>query len=172
MLKITGAILLLAGSTGIGFSIFMEMKQRLCHIRSLHHMFTLLESEIGYVRATMEEACLALCPKFAQPYRGFLEQICKEMADNRGSSFASLWKKAVREQLAGLPLKESDWEILEKFADYTGHMDLTLQRKLIAYEIEDFSRLAAQIEKEIAGKGRLCLTFGVMGGLFLTVVFL
>lgn len=172
MLKIAGAILLIAGTTGIGISMRFEMKQRLYHIKYMHHIFTLLASEIGYARATMEEACRNLCTKAESPYRYFLEQIYKEMEANSGISFSALWKKAMKEHLSALPFKAKEWEVIDSFADYTGYMDIELQRKLIDYEIQDLEKLAAQTEGEIVTQGRLCVTFGVMSGLFLTVIFL
>lgn len=172
MLKIAGAILLIAGTTGIGISMRFEMKQRLYHIKYMHHIFTLLASEIGYAKATMEEACRNLYEKMESPYQRFLEQIYREMESGSGISFSVLWRNAVQEHLQGLPLKANEWEVIDSFADYTGYMDIELQRRLIDYEMQNLEKLAQQVEKEIVTQGRLCVTFGVMSGLFLTVIFL
>lgn len=172
MFKITGAILLIAGTTGVGVSLRSEMKQRLYHVNCMQHIFTLLASEIGYAKATMEEACRSICAKAENPYRRFLEQIYRGIEANQGVSFAVLWRTAMKEQLSALPLKEKEWDVIDGFADYTGCMDMELQRKLIDCEIQDLEKLAAQIESEIATQGRLYITFGVMSGLFLTVLFL
>lgn len=172
MLKITGAILLIAGTTGLGISMRNEIKQRLYHVKYMQHIFTLLASEIGYAKATMEEACRDLYEKVESPYRCFLEQIYKEMRSGSGVTFSVLWKKAMQEHLSALPFGAKEWKVIDSFADYTGCMDIELQRKLIDYEIRDLEKLAVQIEGEIGTRGRLCVTMGVMSGIFLTVIFL
>lgn len=172
MLKITGAILLVTGTTGVGISMFSNMKKRLFHVRYMHYLFTLLLSEIGYAKATMAEACRSISRKAESPYRQFLEQIYKEMEGNAGVSFAKVWQTAMQKHLLQLPLKETDREVIGSFADYTGYMDIELQKQLIGYKLQDLEKLTQQIEEEVEKQGKLYILFGAMSGLFLTVILL
>ncbi|MBQ8591341.1 MAG: stage III sporulation protein AB [Lachnospiraceae bacterium] len=172
MLKITGAILLVLGTTGVGISFASDMKKRLYHIRYLYHIFSLLLSEIGYAKASIEEACRTVSDKVQRPYRQFLEQIYEKMKANTGEAFAELWKHAMQAHLSELPLKKADWKILEEFADYTGYMDIDLQKQVITYKLQDLEKLILQIEEETAKQSKLYLTLGFMSGVFLTIVLL
>lgn len=172
MLKITGAILLTAGTTGIGVSLLWEAKRRLYHVRYIHRIFTLLAGEISYAKATIGEACKTVSTKAESPYGDFLRQVYTQIAENAGASFAQIWKEAVKKHLSELPFKETELHVIEAFADYTGYMDIELQKCFMTYEIQDLEKLAGQIEEELSRQGKLYVTFGVMSGLFLTIILL
>lgn len=172
MFKITGAILLLAGTMGAGMSMYLDKRRRLYHIRYMQRIFTLLAGEIAYAKSTMEEACLAVSAKVESPYRELLEKIYAGLTDGNGYSFTDVWSRAVSEHLTSLPLKKTELAMVEKFADYTGYMDIELQKRFIMYETEDLEKLAVQAEEELTRQGKLYITFGVMSGLFLIIILL
>ena len=111
MLKLIGALLVIAGGIGMGFSYRQEMQDRLYHTKMLHRIIELLESEIGYSKATLPEACGNVASRLPKPYIDGLEKVREIMNSNRGLTFLFVWKQEMGKSLTDITIGKREKEV-------------------------------------------------------------
>lgn len=170
MLKLIGALLLTAGCSGLGYLLRQDLKRRLDQQRELIHILEMMKSEVSYGKSSLPEICLLVSAKAGAPYGRFLREVYEESMENTGASFADIWERRAAGLKEKLFLSRQELQSLQKFAHLCGYMDPHMQEKAIEERIRELSKQAEGTEEEIAGKGRVYMSLGVVGGLLLTII--
>ena len=98
-MKGIGIILIVLGTSGIGYLTAADLKRHLNDLRWLRRIMLLLKEEITYTHAPLGEAFARISGKVKAPYCLFLTQVSGQLARRAGSSFAEIWCCAVEERL-------------------------------------------------------------------------
>ena len=100
--------------------------------------------------------------------RRFLEEVKRIAAGLRGEIG---YTQAVLEEQGIRPmLGTEEWELMCRFGNSIGYLDLEMQQKTLALYLEELERAIEQLRREEPEKKRLCWGLGILGGLFLAVV--
>ena len=166
MLKIIGSILILAASTGIGFSKSNDMQCHLNELEELKKIFYLLKSELQYTRAPFAEVFEKLGHKTRMPFQAWLFDLCTRLNEKRGGMFWEMWCDSIEENLKGCKLKEDELNELKnvgKNMEYIESLDLFIEQ--MEYRIKN-------TRESYRTKRKLCQSLGIMGGIFLVILLL
>ena len=84
--------------------------------------------------------------------------------------FGRIWEAVLEEQGIRTMLGTEEWELMCRFGNSIGYLDLEMQQKTLALYLEELERAIEQLRREEPEKKRLCWGLGILGGLFLAVV--
>lgn len=172
LFKIAGAILVVAASSGLGFSLSNRLKARLNTLEQLKRMIFLLKGEILYANAPLEEAFERVGGKTGGFLGDMFVAVSKRIADQRGEPFFTMWKEEILKMGKESPLSDKDRQELSSFGEHLGYLDSQMQERTILLYLEQLDLSISYLRDNQKEKSRLYTSLGVMGGLFLVIVML
>lgn len=170
MLRLVGVLLLVAGSTGVGWKLRERLKWRLKSLYAVRQIFGMLQNEIAYSRSSLPEACRRIGNSVEEPFAGAFLAIHGEMVSNSGVPFSFSWKKHMEECLGQLPLSEEEKRVFVDFGNCIGYTDGRMQAEAIEQYVHRINLSVAELEKDMANKVRMIMSLSVMGGLLLAIL--
>lgn len=165
-----GIILIVLGTSGIGYLTAADLKRHLNDLKCLRRILLLLKEEIAYTHAPLEEAFARISRKVKAPYCLFLTQVSGQLARRAGSSFAEIWSCAVEERLCTTKLTREELEELKEFGNSIGYLGGHAQEGAIDLYLEQLKVEVQDVREGLAAKQKLCSCLGVMGGIFITIL--
>lgn len=148
------------------------MKRGMWCLRDLVRIMELLQSEIRYGNSPLPEACLQAGKKVGKPYSLALERVFTCMEENKGLSFAFVWKREMKECLDKLPIGKKERELFLQFANYSGFSDGQMQMRALEEYSELLKQATKEMEKQIQSKGKVVMSMGVASGVLLSIILL
>lgn len=170
MLKIVGAVMILASATGIGISCSMDLKKHCTELRMLKQMIYMLRGEIKYTKTPLPEAFAHIAGRLPEPFCTFLGQTADKMGSLDGRTFQELWKEQIRDCLGGSHLTKEDREQLETLGEVLGYLDLEMQLSAIDLYLEKLELGIQKAQEALVTKQKLYQSLGVAGGIFLIIL--
>ena len=170
MLKVVGAVLLLAGGIGLGLSAVRRLERRVTALRSLTQALELMEQELDFRLPPMKELIAETARRSAEPASGFLRTCAEKMDHLDGQPLSGLWQQAALEQLPAL--KPCDLETLFSVGTVLGRYDAESQRSAISTARERLAGFLADAVEERHRHGRVYGTLGAAAGAFLVILLL
>ena len=171
MLKIIGIGLVICGSTATGLAISRDMEKRILELNELQKMLKMLAGEIGYANATLAESFHHVAKRIKKPFSCFLENMALHMEAFLGHPMQEIFQRHVEEDLSHTALLAEDLEQLVRFGEQLGYLDVKMQLNAIAMYERQLCDTCTQAREVFKSKSKVCRYLGVMGGLFLAVLF-
>ena len=169
-MKGIGIILIVLGTSGIGYLTAADLKRHLNDLKWLRRILLLLKEEIAYAHAPLEEAFARISRKVKAPYCLFLTQVSGQLARRAGSSFAEIWSCAVEERLCTTKLTREELEELKEFGNSLGYLGGHAQAGASDLYLEQLKVEGQDVREGLAAKQKLCSCLGVMSGIFITIL--
>jgi stage III sporulation protein AB len=163
--KMIGAFCIFGASACIGFGKALELSRRTRYLQNLKTAFSILESEISFSANSMQRAFSNISR--AVDTKGFLESVAQR-TEEYGAREA--WRMGVEENQ--MRLTPDDQEVLYAFGSELGMTDRENQVKNIRYITSLVEGQYERAEAERQKSARLYQSFGVLGGIFLVILFL
>ncbi|HEO8418697.1 stage III sporulation protein SpoIIIAB [Niallia sp. FSL W8-0635] len=169
MVKIIGAILILASTSWGGMEFSKLLSQRPKQIRALKSALQSLEAEIMYGHTPLHEASRRLAEQLNEPlssfFSSFAERLIKEdttVKDAWTLSLDDIWKKTA--------MKEPELEIMKQFGETLGRHDRLSQQKQIMLTLTHLEREEEEA-REIQGKyEKMVRSLGFLSGLLIVIL--
>lgn len=168
-LKLCGIILIIASTTGIGFSVGNNMRLRLEELKELKKILGMLRGEIRYTGTPLYEAFGIIGKRTKGAYSDFFMQTAKELEELSGKSLRFIWN-GLREKNKESHLSDKDWERLMQFGDNLGYLDKEMQLGTIELYLEQIETELAEGYANYSKNSRLYQALGICSGLFLTIM--
>lgn len=173
ILKIFGIMLIIMSSTGIGFALGNNMKQRLEELKELKKLFGMLMGEIKYAGTPLYEAFGIIGRRSRGIYAAFFLQTAKALEALNGKSLPAIWEELKAEEfLKESRLSEKDWDRLLRFGENLGYLDKDMQLGTIELYLENLESELKEGTADYLKNSRLCRCLGVSGGLLITILLL
>lgn len=172
MLKIIGGLMIIVGGIGMGLIYKQEMKDRLYHTKCLHSILELLESEIGYSKASLPEACGMIASRMSEPYSVGLYKIREIMNSNAGLTFSFVWKQEMGRCLETVLLGDKEKVVFLNFPESGSYADNMMQLKALNKCRAELEVAINRQEEKMESKSKVVMSMGLIGGLFLTIALL
>ncbi len=170
MLRMVGAVLLLAGGVGLGLSAVKRLDRRVKTLRSLTEALELLEREMDFRLPPMKELIRETARRSAEPASGFLRVCAERMEEWEGQPLADLWQQAALDELPAL--KPCDRETLLSVGAVLGRYDAESQRGVISAARERLAVFLTDAVEERRRQGRVYGALGAAAGAFLVILLL
>lgn len=170
MLKIIGASLALAASTGIGFTMARDYTERPRQLRAIESALQMLETEIVYGATPLTEALDHIAAGCDPGVNVLFRQTASELRQAGGCTAGEAWRQALAALYQASAVKDTDIAVLKRLGASLGLSDRRDQEKHLKLAREQLKR-EIRLAEELAEKnGRLCKYLGVLGGLALVLV--
>lgn len=170
MLRLLGVLLVLAGSTGYGFALYIELNEGLTNVRNVIHMLDAFLSEVGFRRLTLPECCRAISRECEEPYGQILGTIYRTYEIEGRGEFAVCWKVAMEEGLRRIPLSTEEKRVVYNLFEGVAIYDLERQKSILENGKIRMAKFQKKREQEIAEKKRIYTSLGFMAGVLLVLI--
>ncbi|MDD3279183.1 MAG: stage III sporulation protein AB [Lachnospiraceae bacterium] len=156
----------------IGFLKAGHEDGRLKDLKIWYRITLLLQSEISYKRTPLPEAFTDIAGKVEEPYRRFLLEVSGEMRQMRDAPLSVIFSENVERYLADTCLNGEERKRLMELGADLGFLDKQMQLDTLeSFRLEYRSKID-ELQQQLPVKKKLYRSLGVMGGLFLAVLFL
>lgn len=170
MLKGIGAVLVFSGCMGLGLLYRQRLHGRIRTLRILKNILELIASQVRYGRETLPECCRQAAGQMKPPFAEAFRDVAERMGENKGDSFAEVFRKRLDGTLKELPLTEEDREVFLQFVSDTGYQDGQMQLRAIEQSRELLEDTEKRLAEECADKSRMAVGLGGLGGLLIILV--
>ena len=127
MMKLSGALLLVLGCAGFGWCTCRDMERHIGQLHLLSRAFSMLESEVGYSRATLPEGLIRVGNRLGGRLGEYFINVGKKAQGPEGITFAAAWDEEVAGFLKETYLDKKEEELLLSFPGFTGFVDGQMQ---------------------------------------------
>ncbi|MCY7572491.1 stage III sporulation protein SpoIIIAB [Bacillus pumilus] len=169
MLKLIGAILIVAATTWGGFEFAKRYSDRPKQIRQLRFALQSLEAEIMYGQTPLARAAEQIASQVGPPVNRLFEQFAEKLKLGTFSarhawneSLEGVWKKTV--------LKKGEYEALRHFGETLGQHDVTSQQKYIKLALGHLESEEKEAEIAQAKNEKMVRSLGFLSGLLLILL--
>lgn len=166
MLKIAGIVLILTGTALFGYGTAAIPKKRYKNLLRTENGLKILESEIEYGAGFIDDILTDVSKSIG------MEEIFGATAKIRDKPISKRWHEAVVTDCKKLFLSEEDMQILLMLSPELGMTDKKSQVKAVEHIKKLISRQIPDAREEYLTKAKLSKSMGIVGGLFLIVIFL
>ncbi|MCF8563584.1 stage III sporulation protein AB [Alicyclobacillus tolerans] len=169
MIRLVGSALLLVSTTGIGFRVAREFRERPRQIRGLMHGLRVLQTEIEYSATPLPQALNTVAKRTPSPVNGLFAGMAEELQVNDlpVSEVFHLGVKSHRENLA---LKNPECEVLEEFGKTLGLSDRMHQGQQLQAALAQLEHIEREARDLQLRNERLWQYLGILMGLLLVIL--
>lgn len=171
MLKITGCLLVIYASFMTGHAVAGYHSRMVKEMEEMLHFIQIIKSQIVYEGTELPELLEKCELRAGGVMKIWIHSLTEKLAENRDKPFAGLWRESMT-VLADLSAVRPDvLAEMERLGDILGDMDVEAQISRITL-VENV--LADKYERERARDGgirRLAHSLGLLGGLFIVIMF-
>lgn len=170
MLKLVGAGMTIVCCGAMGAGVCRDMRKRIRLLQELRRMAIILTSEITYANAALEEAFAELAKRLADPAGAFFGHVRQRMQEGEHGVLGEIFKKQSLRDFKGSGLKKTDLESLWTLGGQLGYLDTEMQKKTLAYYLEQVNAACMQAQEEYKEKEKLFRCLGISAGIFLVIL--
>lgn len=164
MLKLCGALCVLAASALIGIAFRRRLARRVLALQGLLQAFSLLRTEIVFLQTPLAQATEKIALQCDAPvFAGF----ASALQENRQPDEAMRIAAAAADGLAA-----ADAAILNRAAVSLGRSDAAAQGQHIDTVILQLKAQLQEAKALLEARGKLCTVAGVLGGMLLVILLL
>jgi stage III sporulation protein AB len=170
MLKLAGAVLIIAASTLFGFAKASQYAKRPRQIRQLIHALERLETEMVYGFTPLAEALLRIAGQLEPPLSAMFRRAAEPLSGPTGKTAAECWQEAVEASWRQTALSSNEREILSQMGYTLGNSDRQDQAKHLRLAV---SLLAAEEQSAWEDQRRyekMWRGLGVLAGAFVVIL--
>ncbi len=170
MLRLLGVLLVLAGSTGYGVNLCIELNEGLTNVRYVIHILDAFLSEVGFRRLSLPECCRVIAKESTEPYKSMLSNVYQAYEMEGKGEFTTCWKLEMEKGLKKLPLSAEEKTVILQLFDGAAIYDLDRQKSILESRKVLLSKYQKKREQEIAEKKKVYTSLGFMAGLLLVLI--
>lgn len=164
MLKIIGSIVILVTSAAIGFEKASEVSLHRKELEELQRLFTMIQTELKYIKLPLGELFLKLQNKTTGKYRLWMKDIANQLSAFHQGTFEEIWNNAMDIHFKETFLTKIELEELKQIGKNISQIEAL---DLFLTQIELFIQQTREEEKT---KKKLYQSMGIMAGIFLVIV--
>lgn len=172
MLKWIGIVLVFCGSTAAGISFSRELLKRVQQLGELRKLVVMLQGEIRYSNAPLFEAFGHVSQRVKDPFSLLLKNVAAKMEEFCGESLSEIFSRQIEEDLKATSLLPEDLEQLGRLGESLGYLDRQMQLETMNLYLEQLNLACDEAAEQHRSKSKLYHCLGIMGGLFLAIVFI
>ncbi|MCG9968512.1 stage III sporulation protein AB [Pelotomaculum terephthalicicum JT] len=170
MLKLIGAVMVIAASGLSGLAMAGNYARRPKELRSLRSALQILETEIAYSATCLPDAFMQVSGRCDKTSATLFSGAAAELSNMSGVTASEAWDKALEKYYPGTALKSGDLSILRNLGGSLGISDREDQIKHLRLAMEQISAETLAAEEEAARNVKLWSYLGFLGGLLVVLL--
>ena len=172
MIKGLGVIIVIFTGICLGFSRAGKEQKKLEQGISLKRMLYLLQGEIRYGFTPLPEAIAEIAQKTTEDIQPFLMEVAAQLESYSEESFASVWKKALDEQLRPQIIEEKFLDPVLSMGETIGYLDKEMHEKTINFAIEQVEDEISQMKDQVIKNCKMYRSLGLSFSLLIVIIFI
>ncbi|MBB5173082.1 stage III sporulation protein SpoIIIAB [Texcoconibacillus texcoconensis] len=168
-MKLLGAIFIICASTGIGFALARNLKERTKQLRDMKQAITSLEAEMVYTMTPLAEACHRVSQQVPSPVSTFFSTFSDALQKGESSAYQA-WTKSLASLKAHSCLQQSDLDVILQFGASLGQQDLEQQQKQVKLTLSNIDRQELEASEKQKRSENMYKSLGFLGGLLMTII--
>lgn len=172
ILKWIGSAIVIVSCGGMGFYFGAEVERRIRELRQLREILFLLRGDVRYMRSPLPEAIGRIGERESGMWGRFFASVAEELAGFDVPDFGQVFDRRINEIRKETALNRQDLELLARFGEMLGKMDMEMQLNAFDWYLEQsgerLDQLVGQADKQIT----LHKSMGILAGVFLLIVLL
>ena len=159
-------MLIIFACSGWGYSKNRELNNHLKELENMKQIFHMIRGQLKYTRGTFEDVFEEIGDKVDGSMGKWLKELGKRLYQKDGKSFEDIWKISIERELKESHLRKEDLDKLLRLGrnlDHFENIDLFIEQ--LEYKIQT-------TREAYKTKGKLYKSFGIMGGVFLVILFI
>jgi stage III sporulation protein AB len=169
MVRVIGAILMLAGTTAWGLDGVMKLRGRCGSLRALTSALGVMRGEICDRLTPVSEIAQMLAREAQYPANLFFQNLREGINDLGDTRFSVIWQRAVTDT-PQLRLNASEALTLSELGVSVGRYDVHEQRDALMYVQRRMEEYAAGADRARETNSKLRMFLGVAAGVFAVVM--
>lgn len=171
MLKLIGALIVVAASSVYGFYQAASYGRRLEQIKQLIYSLKRLKTDIQFGLTPLPDAFLHISTNTAQPFNQFFMRLSDRLLQATAEvAFIDIWEEELHEMWYETHLKEHHFEILMQLGTVLGTSDVVDQQQHLQTAIERFNLEEAVASEEQVKYASLWRSLGALLGVTLVIL--
>lgn len=164
--------MLVTGCIGLALDKVKEESQNIENLKSIRNFARYLIGEISYTHIPIPDICEEYLQRADNWFKDILKKVCEKLQKNQGKSFDCIWEDAVDNRCSqNCSLKEERKQLF-LLGKCFGFCNANTQLSTLEKYTQELEGLILQKEKKFQDNKRLIIYFGVMSGLFLSIMLL
>lgn len=171
-LKVIGCILVLMGSSLIGFSYGENLKRRFFQLKEVEQALYQLQSEIVYTHSALPEVFFNVSYKCSKPINKLFLEVSNLLYENKVDSVYEAFKEAFKSNKSFLSLKQFDIDILMDLSKTLGESDIEGQKNIIALTLNNIKTQLDNAEETMRKNIKMYRYLGFSFGAIVVIMIL
>lgn len=171
-MRLLGGALVLGATLWFGAYFAAKEKYRLKELEELERAILLLQSQIQYLSAPLQEVLESVSWKTDGMIGEIFQQAAAAMAEREKASAEEIWTAAWQKQEGYLFLTAEDLDMVLLFGKTLGYLDKEQQEGSIRLLLRYIEQALEQGKKRLEKNGRLYYGIGGLSGLLIIVTLL
>ncbi|WP_350344658.1 stage III sporulation protein SpoIIIAB [Proteinivorax tanatarense] len=171
MLKIIGAVVLIAATTSYGFQKAQKLQQRTTALRVFQNGLSMLQTEVSYGHTPLPEALKNVACALPSPQKEFFINISANLEKCDGFMLQRYWTEELKKEAYHF-LTVRDKDILQTLGFSLGKSGIDEQMKHISLTLNKLNAAERESEIEYKKNGKMWKYLGFFTGLALVLVLL
>ncbi len=171
MIKIVGFLMIIFGTTLMGFKYADKIKQRYKSLMYLKKILIMLRAEIDYNESEINEIFGELQKKTIGSYKEFFTSLFENTKGYYEQSISQYWNEAVDKKLNNIGLRAEDIEKIKELGENLGYLDKKMQLNNIDYTLDYIDREIKELSLTMDKNMKMWKMFGALAGIFIAIIF-
>ena len=170
MLKIIGALLVLAACIGYALSLLGQARHRGAVLAAGRELTELLIAEIRYERLPMADILESIRQRIHPDIGSVLTEVADGLQQGRAESLDEIWKQSFANAAKTLGLAAQEQQLLEDIGRNLGYLDEEAQSAHLRGCGEKIGYAMERWQKSYEEQKKVYLTFSLAAGIFLILI--
>jgi len=172
ILKIAGAVLIMASSTLLGLYFAQLDGFRISDLNEWKKALLILRSQIAFTALPLPEAMGMIAERVGVPVSKALSRFSVRLLGRDSADIHSVWMETLRDTAYGSHLKQEDWEWLNNFGKTLGFLDKDMQLNSIDLTISYIDGKTEVLSVQSEKNKRMFGSLGILCGMLTVIVLL
>ncbi len=136
-LRVLGCILIVAGSSLMGFYFGENLRKRVFQLKEIEQALYQLQSEIVYTHVVLPDTLMNISKKCTKPISHIFSEVSNLLYENKVDSVNNGFQKVIEENRESLNLKQYDIDILIDLSKSLGESDIEGQKSIMTLTMKN-----------------------------------
>ncbi len=169
-MKITGAVLIMAGCLGMAASVINNWKRRYLELKELLECIQILNGQVRYTMSPLPEIFLEIERRRKSRLGELFGQVGRELNRRGGETLEAIWKRALQDSRKCFVLNKEDWDVFMNMGKGLGYLDVEMQRKHLEGCISQLSERLPETRKAWKEREKVIRSLGLVSGAMLLLI--
>ena len=169
MIKLIGAVFIIAATTWTGFEASRHYSERPKQLRLLKSALQSLEAEIMYGHTPLHEASRRLADQLSKPLSRLFENFADKLT-NSETTVKDAWEASLKDVWKLTALKQGEFEVMKQFGETLGRHHRITHLKHIMLTLTHLEREEADAVQAQVSYEKMVKSLGFLSGLLLIIL--